>query len=63
MILYSRKREQVPDLASLIWFKFGAISALLQEVINIYPYIDPPSLSVIIFGQFLLKVKSNIYDL
>ena len=41
----SKKREVVPDLAPMLWHSFGTISALLQEIINIYPAINPPNLS------------------
>merc|ERR1719322_1924366 len=41
----SKKREVVPDLAPMLWHSFGTIAALLQEIINIYPAIDPPALT------------------
>ncbi|TRY79889.1 hypothetical protein TCAL_07082 [Tigriopus californicus] len=41
----SKKREVVPDLAPMLWNSFGTIAALLQEIINIYPAINPPVLS------------------
>lgn len=41
----SKKRECVPDLAPLLWNSFGTIAALLQEIINIYPVINPPVLT------------------
>jgi len=41
----SKKREVVPDLAPMLWHSFGTISALLQEIINIYPAINPPTLT------------------
>lgn len=41
----SKKREVVPDLAPMLWNSFGTIAALLQEIINIYPSINPPSLT------------------
>ena len=41
----SKKREVVPDLAPMLWHSFGTIAALLQEIINIYPAINPPNLS------------------
>lgn len=43
---YSKKREAVPELAPMLWHSFGTITALLQEIINIYPAINPPSLTV-----------------
>ncbi|XP_031638386.1 CCR4-NOT transcription complex subunit 9 [Contarinia nasturtii] len=41
----SKKRETVPDLAPMLWHSFGTIVALLQEIINIYPSINPPTLT------------------
>ena len=42
----SRQREAVQDLAPMLWHSFGSIAALLQEVINVYPAINPPTLTV-----------------
>eukprot|EP00096_Caligus_rogercresseyi_P008682 TRINITY_DN2799_c0_g1_i1.p1 TRINITY_DN2799_c0_g1~~TRINITY_DN2799_c0_g1_i1.p1 ORF type:complete len:356 (+),score=134.87 TRINITY_DN2799_c0_g1_i1:72-1139(+) len=41
----SKKREVVPDLAPMLWHSYGTIAALLQEIIHIYPCINPPVLS------------------
>merc|ERR1712057_103517 len=41
----SKKREAVPDLAPILWHSFGTISALLQEIVNIYPLLSPPALT------------------
>ncbi|UYV69458.1 RQCD1, partial [Cordylochernes scorpioides] len=41
----SKKRESVVDLAPLLWNSFGTVSALLLEVINIYPSLNPPALT------------------
>lgn len=41
----SKKREVVPDLAPLLWHSFGTIAALLQEIVMIYPVINPPNLT------------------
>jgi CCR4-NOT transcription complex subunit 9 len=46
LFVYSKKREVVPDLAPMLWHSFGTIAALLQEIINIYPAINPPNLTV-----------------
>ena len=35
----------VPDLAPMLWHSFGTVAALLQEIINIYPAINPPHLT------------------
>ena len=40
-----KKREDVPDLAPMLWHSFGTIAALLQEIIMIYPLINPPTLT------------------
>lgn len=45
LLLLSKKRESVPDLAPMLWHSFGTIAALLQEIINIYPSINPPTLT------------------
>nr|XP_054107788.1 CCR4-NOT transcription complex subunit 9-like [Callithrix jacchus] len=41
----SKKQESVPDLAPMLWHSFGTTTALLQEIINIYPAINPPTLT------------------
>ncbi|VDM43247.1 unnamed protein product [Toxocara canis] len=41
----SRRRETVPDLAIWLWHSFGSMTALLQEVISVYPAITPPTLT------------------
>lgn len=46
-IYFSKKREVVPDLAPMLWNSFGTIAALLQEIINIYPAINPPTLTAV----------------
>jgi CCR4-NOT transcription complex subunit 9 len=46
LFVCSKKREVVPDLAPMLWNSFGTIAALLQEIINIYPAINPPNLTV-----------------
>jgi len=38
----SKKREVIPDLAPLMWHSFGTVAVLLQEISQIYPYINPP---------------------
>lgn len=43
---HSKKREAVHDLAPWLWYSFGTIAALLQEIVYIYPSIYPPILSV-----------------
>ncbi|OZC11581.1 cell differentiation family, Rcd1 [Onchocerca flexuosa] len=41
----SKKRETVPDLPLWLWYSFGSMASLLQEVISIYPAIMPPTLT------------------
>jgi len=41
----SKRREVVPELAPMLWNSFGTIAALLQEIIAIYPAINPPVLT------------------
>ena len=41
----SKKRETFPDLAITLWHAQGAITALLQEIVSIYPLLQPPSLT------------------
>ncbi|KAK8598089.1 hypothetical protein V6N13_095480 [Hibiscus sabdariffa] len=42
----SRKRELFQDLAPLLWYSFGTIAALLQEIVSIYPVLSPPNLTL-----------------
>lgn len=41
----SKKREDFPDLAPILWHSFGTVSALLQEIVSIYPLLSPPTLT------------------
>ncbi|WOK94766.1 cell differentiation protein [Canna indica] len=41
----SKKRDIFQDLAPLLWHSYGSIAAILQEIISIYPYLSPPTLS------------------
>mmetsp|Transcript_16630 Transcript_16630/g.25028 ORF Transcript_16630/g.25028 Transcript_16630/m.25028 type:complete len:335 (-) Transcript_16630:145-1149(-) len=41
----SKKREAFPDLAPVLWHSFGTIAALIQEILNIYPLLSPPTLT------------------
>uniref|UniRef100_A0A0K0DC40 CCR4-NOT transcription complex subunit 9 n=1 Tax=Angiostrongylus cantonensis TaxID=6313 RepID=A0A0K0DC40_ANGCA len=41
----SKKRDSVPELAIWLWYSFGTMAALLQEVIAIYPAIMPANLT------------------
>ena len=50
LIELSRKREVLPDLAPMLWHSFGTMAALLQEIVMIYPVINPPTLTVRFVG-------------
>lgn len=41
----SKKRESFPDLAPVLWYSFGTMAALLQEIISLYPMLSPPTLT------------------
>lgn len=41
----SKKREAYPDLAPILWHSVGTITALLQEIVSIYPLLTPPQLT------------------
>lgn len=41
----SKKREEFPDLAPILWHSFGTVSALIQEIVSIYPLLSPPALT------------------
>ncbi|KAI3456900.1 hypothetical protein Pfo_013563 [Paulownia fortunei] len=41
----SKMRGVFQDLAPLLWFSFGTIAILLQEVLSVYPLLSPPSLT------------------
>jgi len=45
LLQLSKKRESVPDLAPMLWHSFGTTAALLEEIINIYPVINPATLT------------------
>lgn len=45
LVELSKKREVVPDLAPMLWNSFGTVAALVQEIINVYPSINPPSMT------------------
>lgn len=40
-----RKREQFDDLAVVLWSSFGVMTALLNEIISVYPLLQPQMLS------------------
>lgn len=40
-----KKREQYDDLALVLWNSFGVMTVLLEEIIFVYPYLNPPVLT------------------
>lgn len=40
-----KKREQYEDLALILWHSFGVMTALIQEIIYVYPMLSPPQLT------------------
>ncbi|CAN6238473.1 unnamed protein product [Urochloa humidicola] len=45
LVELSKKRETLNDLALKLWYSFGTIGALLQEIMSVYPALSPPTLS------------------
>ncbi|RDI85653.1 hypothetical protein Vi05172_g4333 [Venturia inaequalis] len=41
----SKKREAVPELALVLWHSFGVMTSLLQEIISVYPLLNPSQLT------------------
>ena len=41
----SKKREDLPDLAPILWHSYGTIAVLLQEIVQIYPLLQPATLN------------------
>lgn len=41
----SKRRESFDDLAPVLWHSFGVVAVLLQEVVSIYPFLSPPTLT------------------
>jgi CCR4-NOT transcription complex subunit 9 len=41
----SKKRENMDDLALILWHSYGVMAVLLQEVVAVYPLLSPPSLT------------------
>ncbi|XP_050079769.1 CCR4-NOT transcription complex subunit 9-like [Anopheles maculipalpis] len=41
----SKKRNSIPYLAPILWHSLGTMAALLQEIIHIYPSINPATLT------------------
>ncbi|KAK9798583.1 hypothetical protein WJX73_003500 [Symbiochloris irregularis] len=41
----SKRRESFPELAPYLWHSFGTVASLLQEILAVYPYLSPPTLT------------------
>mmetsp|Transcript_28387 Transcript_28387/g.64939 ORF Transcript_28387/g.64939 Transcript_28387/m.64939 type:complete len:387 (-) Transcript_28387:187-1347(-) len=41
----SKRRENFADLAPVLWHSVGTVSALLQEIVGIYPMLNPATLT------------------
>ena len=41
----SKRRELCPEMAPTLWYSYGIISILLQEIIMVYPLLSPSILS------------------
>lgn len=44
----------------MLWNSFGTIAALLQEIINIYPAINPPTLTAHQSNRYIIILNKNI---
>lgn len=45
LVELSKKRESYSELAPILWHSIGTVSAILQEIVSIYPRLTPPTLS------------------
>lgn len=61
-----KKREQYDDLALVLWNSFGVMTALLEEIISVYPFLNPPVLTASVSNRvcnalaLLQCVASNV---
>lgn len=46
-----KKREQYDDLALVLWNLFGVMLVLLEEIISVYPYLNPPILTASVLNR------------
>ncbi|KAI0986430.1 hypothetical protein GJ496_002447 [Pomphorhynchus laevis] len=47
LMILSKRRELIADLAVMLWYSFGSVAALLEEVVSVYSSIIPPTLSAL----------------
>mmetsp|Transcript_31810 Transcript_31810/g.46877 ORF Transcript_31810/g.46877 Transcript_31810/m.46877 type:complete len:321 (+) Transcript_31810:347-1309(+) len=45
LVELSKNRESYAELAPILWHSTGTVSAILQEIVSIYPRLTPPTLS------------------
>lgn len=45
MLFASLEQEDFPELSGVLWWSFGTVAALLQEIVGIYPALSPPQLT------------------
>lgn len=61
-----KKREQYDDLALVLWKSFGVMTVLLEEIISVYPFLNPPLLTASVSNRvcnalaLLQCVASNV---
>lgn len=41
----SKRRETYDELAPILWYTFGVMTALLQEIVSVYSMLSPPTLT------------------
>ncbi|KAJ2683529.1 RNA-binding protein, CCR4-NOT complex subunit Rcd1, partial [Coemansia spiralis] len=47
----SRRRDQNPDLGVALWNAYGVMTILYQEIIAIYPLLNPPALTMLVSNR------------
>lgn len=61
-----KKREQYDDLALVLWNSFGVMTVLLEEIVSVYPFLNPPVLTASVSNRvcnalaLLQCVASNV---
>lgn len=45
LVELSKRRESFPDMAPILWHSFGTVTCLLQEIITVYPQLNPATLT------------------
>ena len=53
----SKKREHYPDLAPTLWHSVGVMAALLQEIMQVYPMLSPPTLGNAAFWRVVCVAR------